>query len=172
MAENIWRSTVNWETSLCYFSTPHHIIMEYFFIGLEYMCYLRLLEAAQVNREHKWYGKSCIYRIPEGPQFVLITELAATFRHDGPFFTTAGQLDQRMFLCSVICITEYQYKIYCLHPHLDIRRKLFSIRGIDILKSLPQSIVSIQNITTCKAVLADHLGDTLYNFITLGAVLA
>jgi len=53
----------------------------------------------------------------------------------------------------------HQFKLAHVRTSLDIRKKFFNVRGISLWNSLPNSVVSLTNINSLKAALAEHLNE-------------
>ena len=58
----------------------------------------------------------------------------------------------------------HQYKIAHVRTQLDLRKRFFSVRGIHVWNSLPDSLVSLQCPSSFKTALAKFLGEKLFEY--------
>ena len=56
------------------------------------------------------------------------------------------------------------FKIFHPRSQTDVRRRSFSVRGVRLWNSLPEHVVTEPNYKTFKVLLAEALGDALYDF--------
>ena len=56
------------------------------------------------------------------------------------------------------------FKIFHPRSQTDVRRRSFPVRGVRLLNSLPEHVVTEPNYKTFKVLLAEALGDALYDF--------
>lgn len=59
----------------------------------------------------------------------------------------------------------HDYKIAHSRPQLEIRRRFFSMRFVDLWNSLPSHVVSCPTISAFKSALHTHLGDKLFEYV-------
>ena len=58
----------------------------------------------------------------------------------------------------------HAFKLAHTRTQTDIRRRMFAIRCVDAWNSLPVRIVTETNLKVFKSLLAEDMGDTLYDF--------
>ena len=56
------------------------------------------------------------------------------------------------------------FKIFHPRSQTDVRRRSFSVRGVRLWNFLPEHVVTEPNYKTLKVLLAEALGDALYDF--------
>ena len=59
----------------------------------------------------------------------------------------------------------HNYKIAHSRPPLEVRRRFFSMRFVELWNSLPSHVVSCPTISTFKSALHTHLGDKLFEYV-------
>ena len=58
----------------------------------------------------------------------------------------------------------HRYKIAHVRTQTDVRRRAFAVRCIEAWNALPDHVVTETDFKTFKRLLADSLGDRLYDF--------
>ena len=58
----------------------------------------------------------------------------------------------------------HPFKISISRCRLDLRKRFFNFRHVNLWNSLPSSIVSLEDLVSCKTALSLHLGDLLFDF--------
>ena len=58
----------------------------------------------------------------------------------------------------------HRYKLSHVRTQTDVRRRAFAVRHVEVWNSLPDNVVSEKDLKVFKGMLANSLGDSLYNF--------
>ena len=138
--------------------------------NIGYLGDLRMLEGVQRRWTKTICGMEHLTYLERLKSLNLYSIQVRLLRHDlikyWQIFHGASSIKaEDLFHRSAITHTRgHQYKIFCVHSQLDIRRRSFSIRSINTWNALPPSVISSQTVTTFKTSLSNHLGDILFHY--------
>ena len=175
VAHNILRSTLNRDASfmLPLFITHIRPLLEYASSvwNLGYIGDLRQLESVQRRWTREIDGMEGLNYYQRLKALNLFSVKGRLLRHDiimywKIFHGMSSITRDKVFPCPLMDRTRgHNFKIYHTRSQIEVRRRFFTMRSVNLWNSLPSDLVSCENITSFKHLLEAHLGDMLFDFV-------
>ena len=175
VAHNILRSTLNRDASFMIPLYVTHIrpLLDYASAvwNLGYIGDLKLLESVQRRWTREINGMEGLNYYERLKALNLFSVKGRLLRHDiimywKIFHELSSISRDQVFPSPFMGNTRgHTFKIFHTRSQIEVRRRFFTMRIVNLWNNLPSDLVLCDSITSFKQLLEDHLGDSLFDFV-------